>query len=85
MSCSRSRQLLELFRYERPADWASPELRHLDVCTSCREQVALDRELARQLERALHERIAGASPSPAAWAAIRRAAQAETVPPRRWV
>ncbi|MFN2484384.1 MAG: hypothetical protein ABR509_05535 [Candidatus Limnocylindria bacterium] len=82
-SCKRSRELLELFRYDSPADWSSPQLRHLEVCQSCRLEVALDREVVRQIERALHERVDGAGPSPAAWAAIRRAAEVQSAGSRR--
>jgi hypothetical protein len=82
-SCRRSRELLELFRYENPPDWSAPQLGHLEVCHACRIEVALDRELVRHIERALRQRLDGAAPSPAAWAAIRRAAELESARRRR--
>ena len=74
-SCRRSRELLDLFRHGRPDERSEDQLRHLGACDPCRGEVGCDRQLVRQLQRALEARVEGATPSPAAWASIRRQAE----------
>lgn len=83
MSCRKvSRELLERFRFGEELDLRSdPHLAHLQSCGTCRAEVGLERALVVQLRAALHARIAGSSPSPRAWDAVRERALA-VGPPR---
>jgi anti-sigma factor RsiW len=82
MSCRKvSRELLERFRFGEELDLRSdPHLAHLQSCATCRSEVGLDRALVVQLRAALHARIAGSSPSPRAWEAVRERALAIEAP-----
>lgn len=81
--CRHSRELTEHFRYGAADQRSERHLRHLQACETCRVEVGIDRSLVRQLQRALQERVAGASPSASAWDAIRR--QAEVRPVSAWM
>lgn len=74
MSCSQvRRELLEHFAFREelgPRSW--PHLAHLESCAECREEVGIDRELVRQLRRALRERVEGRAPSDDSWSRVRR-------------
>jgi hypothetical protein len=87
MSCRKvSRELLERFRFGEELDLRSdPHLAHLQSCATCRSEVGLDRALVVQLRAALHARIAGSSPSPRAWEAVRERALATEAPQARLV
>lgn len=77
MTCRRiCRELIELFRFGGLDVRSAPHLDHLAECRSCRDEVGFDRALVRELRSALLARVAGASPSPDAWAAILARAQA---------
>lgn len=74
-SCRHSARLVALFRFGEPGAFGDPparELRHLEVCRQCQAQVAADRTLTRQVERALRLRVDGFAPSPAVWSTVRR-------------
>ncbi len=78
MSCRRVRRdLVDRFRFGEVDRCSSGHLDHLDGCASCREEIGIDQALVRQLRRALQARVAGRSPSPNAFAEIRRRALAE--------
>ena len=81
-SCRHSRELVELFRYGAPDERSEGQLRHLGACDRCRDEIGFDRQLVRALQDVLHARVAGAAPSPAAWAAIRREAELQRARPR---
>ena len=77
MSCRRiCRELLWLARFGEFGPSSAPHLDHLAGCRHCRDEVGFDRELVRQLQLALAERIEQAAPSPAAWGVILERAQA---------
>lgn len=91
MSCSQvRRELLEHFAVREelgPRSW--PHLAHLESCAECREEVGVDRDLVRQLRRALRERVEGSAASEDSWSLVRRRtvdrpAQAWTVRLVRW-
>ena len=84
MSCRNvSRALLERFRFgELDAD-CDAYLAHVERCRNCQDEIAIDRELAERLRRALRERVTGFEPSPAVWRAVRLQA-ADPEPPGRW-
>lgn len=84
MSCHKvSRALLERFRFgELDAD-CDEYLEHVERCADCQREIAVDRELARELRRALRVRVEGFEPSPAVWRAVRLQA-ADPEPPGPW-
>jgi anti-sigma factor RsiW len=83
MTCHQTcRELLWLVRYGELDASSQPHLDHLAECSSCRDEVGFDREMVRQLRRALAERVEGMAPSPTAWEGIVRRTQAP--PPSRW-
>ena len=84
MNCRNvSRALLERFRFgELDAD-CDAYLAHVERCRDCQDEIAIDRELAERLRRALRERVTGFDPSPAVWRAVRLQA-ADPEPPGRW-
>ncbi len=83
MTCRQTcRELLWLVRYGELDASSQPHLDHLAECSSCRDEVGFDREMVRQLRRALAERVEGMAPSPTAWEGIVRRTQAP--PPSRW-
>ena len=91
MSCSQvCRELLEHFAFsEELGPRSGPHLAHLESCADCREEVGLDRELVRQLRRALHARVDWSAPSQASWELVRRRtvdrpAQPWTIRVLRW-
>jgi hypothetical protein len=73
MSCSQvRRELLEHFALREelgPRSW--PHLAHLESCAECRREVGIDRELVKQLRRALRERVEDSAPSEASWRLVR--------------
>jgi hypothetical protein len=80
-SCRRViRDVLEFFRFGDLDAGSAPHLDHLAVCTDCRDEVGLDRELVLQLQRALRASVDGHAPSPGAWIEIRRRALQPEVP-----
>ena len=85
MSCRRvSRELLERFRFGEELDAeCDANLAHLERCADCQHEVAVDRAVARDLRRALRERVDGFEPSPAVWRAVRLQA-ADPEPPGRF-
>jgi anti-sigma factor RsiW len=67
------RELLEHFAIrEELGPRSGPHLDHLESCAECRQEVGIDRELVRQLRRALHERVEGSAPPAASWELVRR-------------
>ena len=72
MSCSQvRRELLERFAFREELGPASgPHLAHLETCPDCRQEVGIDRELVRQLRRALQARVEGSAPE-ASWELVR--------------
>lgn len=74
MGCSQvQHELLEHFALHEelgPRSW--PHLAHLETCAGCRDEIGVDRELVRQLRRALRARVEGSAPSAAAWRHVRR-------------
>jgi anti-sigma factor RsiW len=84
MSCHKvSRALLERFRFgELDAD-CDEYLQHVERCADCQREIAVDRELARELRRTLSVRVEGFEPSPAVWRAVRLQA-ADPEPPGPW-
>lgn len=84
MTCHKvSRALLERFRFgELNAD-CDEYLEHVERCADCQREIAVDRELARELRRALRVRVEGFEPSPAVWRAVRLQA-ADPEPPGPW-
>lgn len=84
MTCHKvSRALLERFRFgELDAD-CDEYLEHVERCADCQREMAVDRELARELRRALRVRVEGFEPSPAVWRAVRLQA-ADPEPPGPW-
>ena len=82
MTCRRiCRELLWSVRFGELDASSQPHLEHLAACSACRDEVGFDREMVRQLRRALAERVDGMVPSPTAWEGIVRRTQA---PPSRW-
>jgi hypothetical protein len=73
VSCSQvRRELLERFAFREELGPASgPHLAHLETCPECRQEVGIDRQLVRQLRRALEARVAGGAPSEASWELVR--------------
>jgi hypothetical protein len=74
VTCSQvCRELLEHFAFsDQLGPRSGPHLAHLESCADCREEVGLDRELVRQLRRALRARVDGSAPSQASWEHVRR-------------
>jgi anti-sigma factor RsiW len=84
MSCRKvSRALLERFRFGELDAACDEYLEHLERCSDCQREVAVDRELARELRRTLRIRVEGFEPSPAVWRAVRLQA-ADPEPPTPW-
>ncbi len=84
MSCRKvSRALLERFRFGELGADCDGYLEHVERCGDCQREIALDRELARELRRALRVRVDGFEPSPAVWRAVRLQA-ADPDPPGPW-
>lgn len=83
MTCGRiCRELLWSVRFGELDATSQPHLDHLAECSACRDEVGFDREMVRQLRRALAERVDGLAPSPTAWEGILRRTQA--APRSRW-
>ena len=83
MTCRRiCRELLWSVRFGELDATSQPHLEHLAECSGCRDEVGFDREMVRQLRRALAERVDGLAPSPTAWEGILRRTQA--APRSRW-
>jgi anti-sigma factor RsiW len=74
MSCSQvRRELLEHFALSGELGPRSgPHLAHIESCAECRQEVGIDRELVKQLRRALRDRVEGGAPSEASWELVRR-------------
>ena len=73
MSCSRVRRdLLAQMAFDDEA-WPGSvrHLDHLEACADCREEVGIDRDLVRQLRRALRDRVEGHAPSATTWSLVR--------------
>jgi hypothetical protein len=70
------RQLLDRVRLGDVGDCSPAQLDHLDGCHGCRDEIGVDQAVVRQVRRALRARVAGRSPSPDAFAHIRRRALA---------
>lgn len=72
MSCHKvSRALLERFRFGELDAGCDEYLEHVERCSDCQDEIAVDRIVAGQLRRALRERVEGLEPSPAVWRAVR--------------
>lgn len=73
MSCNRVRRelLAQMAFGEEPWPGSVPHLDHLESCADCREEVGIDRDLVRQLRRALQDRVEGHAPSPTTWSLVR--------------
>ncbi len=84
MTCSQvCRELLEHFAFsEELGSRSGPHLAHLESCAGCRREVGIDRDLVRQLRRALSERVGESAPSQASWELVRR--RTVDSPPRPW-
>jgi anti-sigma factor RsiW len=84
MSCHKAtRALLDHFRFGEELDASCDEyLRHVESCVDCQHEIAVDRGMAADLRRSLHQRVDGFEPSPAVWRALRL--QAADPEPRRW-
>jgi len=64
--------MLQLFAFgEELGPRSGPHLAHLASCAECRQDLAIDRQLVRQLRRALRERVDGSAPSAASWERVR--------------
>jgi len=74
MSCSQvRRELLQHFALaEELGPRSAPHLAHIESCAECRQEVGIDRELVRQLRRALRERVEGSAASEGSWELVRR-------------
>lgn len=84
MSCHKvSRALLERIRFGELDERCDEYLEHVERCADCQREIAVDRELARELRRALRVRVEGFEPSPAVWRAVRLQA-ADPEPPGPW-
>jgi anti-sigma factor RsiW len=84
MSCHKvSRALLERIRFGELDEQCDEYLEHVERCADCQREIAVDRELARELRRALRVRVEGFEPSPAVWRAVRLQA-ADPEPPGPW-
>jgi hypothetical protein len=84
MSCNRvRRELLAQFALgEELGSRSEPHLVHLQSCADCRREVGIDRELVKNLRRALRERVEGTAPSGASWELVRR--RTVDLPERSW-
>lgn len=76
MSCNRvRRELLWMSRFGELGPDSGEHLDHLAACRTCRDEIGFDREMVRQLRRALAVRIEGMEPSARAWEQVRVLAQ----------
>ena len=79
-SCRHTPPLLSLLRHGDVDERVDRHVAHLEFCRACQRALIDDRALARQVERALRERVADVAPSPAAWLAVERRIAATPAP-----